>query len=159
MTPLSQPLPALRSVRRRDRPPRAVLKDKPDGHRAVLPDWAPRQRDFNAAVTQLEAVTRLNPQLSPGHYHLGRALRGRGDIEGAKKAYQRAAELAPDAKHIRMELASLSGGKPDPALVSTWIEELKAALAKKPAARAPRRARAAYVLLEAIAEARRNTSA
>jgi cytochrome c-type biogenesis protein CcmH/NrfG len=75
-------------------------------------------------------VNRLNPQLAEGHYQLGRALRARGDIEGAKKAYQRAVELAPDAKQIKIELAAMAGAKPDPATVSSTIEELKAAVAK-----------------------------
>ena len=88
--------------------------------------------DPAAAAAQFEAVNRLNPQIADGHYFLGRALLMRGDVEGAKKEYQRAIELAPDAKRVKIELAALSGGKPDPAMLSAWIEELKAVVAKDP---------------------------
>ena len=82
--------------------------------------------DLSGAIGQFETVTRLNPELADGHYQLGRARLARGDRDGAKREYQRAAELAPDAKQVRIELAAVSGEKPDPQLLSSRIEELKA---------------------------------
>src|SRR5207249_8264975 len=90
------------------------------------------KNDLAGANTQFETVNKLNPQLAESHYSLARTLLARGDVEGAKKEYQRAAELAPDNKQVKMELAAAMGGKPDPAMVSAWIEELKTALAKDP---------------------------
>ena len=90
------------------------------------------KRDVSGAIAQFEAVTRVNPDFADGHYYLGRALLTRGNVDGAKKEYQRAADLAPDSKQIRIEMAAVLGGKPDPAVLTAWIEELKAAVAKDP---------------------------
>jgi cytochrome c-type biogenesis protein CcmH/NrfG len=74
--------------------------------------------DLSSAIGQFETVTRLNPQLFEGHYLLARALLARGDREDAKREYRRAAELAPDAKQVRIELTVASREKPDPQLLS-----------------------------------------
>ena len=78
----------------------------------------------------------------------------RGDGEGGKKELQRAAELAPDKKQINVELALASGKTPDPQLLSSWVEELKAGVAKDPTNTASREELgAAYVSRKQWAEA------
>ena len=89
--------------------------------------------DTAQAIKQFEQVNQINPKNAAGHYYRARALLARGDGAGARKAYEQALELAPDSKTIRIELASVSGQKPDPALLASYIEDLKAALSRDPA--------------------------
>jgi Flp pilus assembly protein TadD len=80
------------------------------------------------AIAQFEHVNRVNPKIATNHYYLGRALLARGDVEGAKKAYATALQLEPGLKDLRMELAALTGEKPDDELLAARIAELKVAL-------------------------------
>src|SRR5262245_50750629 len=111
-----------------------LLKENPNFVQARLLTGQAQlsKRDVPGAIAQFEAASRINPQLAEPHYYLARALVARGDVEGAKKEYQRAVELAPAAKQIALELSALSSGKSDPALLASWIEDLKTGLAKNP---------------------------
>jgi cytochrome c-type biogenesis protein CcmH/NrfG len=51
----------------------------------------------------------------------------RGDAEGARREYQKAVELDPTSKQVKIELAGISGQKPDDALLAQQVTELKAA--------------------------------
>src|SRR5437660_847148 len=84
------------------------------------------------AIKQFEQVNQINPKIAESHYYLARALLARGDVDGARKAYQQALALAPDSKGIRIELAALSGQKPDDALLASQVVELKGALDRDP---------------------------
>ena len=133
-----------------------VVKENPNAIQARLITGIAqyRKRDVADAISQFEAVNRLNPNLPESHYYLGRALLARGDVEGAKKELQRAAELAPDKKRINVELALASGKTLDPQLLSSWVEELKAVVAKDPTNTASREELAgAYLSRKQWAEA------
>ena len=84
------------------------------------------------AIKQFEQVNQINPKIAEGHYYRARALLARGDVDGARKAYQRALDLAPDSKGVRIELAALSGQKPDDALLASQVVELKEGLDREP---------------------------
>jgi len=87
-----------------------------------------RKGNPDAAIKQFEAVNRVSAELPANHYLLGRALLARGDVEGAKKWLARAVQLNPDLWQVRVELAALSGQKPDDELVAGRIRDLKASL-------------------------------
>ena len=52
-------------------------------------------RQFEKALEQAQAVTRLAPGLGLGHYYLGQAYRGQGMNSEARAAFNKARELDP----------------------------------------------------------------
>jgi tetratricopeptide (TPR) repeat protein len=84
----------------------------------------------DAAIRQFEAVNGVSAELPANHYLLGRALLARGDVEAAKKWLTQAIRLDPDLWQVRLELAALSGQKPDDELLAGRMRDLKASLEK-----------------------------
>src|SRR6266480_1172455 len=84
------------------------------------------------AIKQFEAVNRVSAELPANHYLLGRALLARGDVEGAKKWLAQAVRLNPDLWQVRVELAALSGQKPDEELLAGRMRDLKTSLETDP---------------------------
>src|SRR5437762_2066291 len=90
------------------------------------------QGNPDEAIKQFEAVNRVSAELPANHYLLGRALLARGDVEGAKKWLSQAVRLNPDLWQVRVELAALSGQKPDDELLAGRMRDLKASLETDP---------------------------
>jgi tetratricopeptide (TPR) repeat protein len=106
------------------------------------------------AISQFEQVNQINPTMATSHYYRARALLSKGDLDGAQKAYRKALELEPDSKAIRIELAALSGRRPDDELLASQIEDLKGALERDPGNIAIRNALArAYLIRKQRKEA------
>jgi cytochrome c-type biogenesis protein CcmH/NrfG len=85
------------------------------------------------AIKEFEQAVQANPKLAAAHYYLGRALVARGEVEAAKKSYQRALEIEPRMPQVRIELAVISGQAQDPRLLAEHIAELRQVLDKQPA--------------------------
>ncbi len=71
----------------------------------------PRSMAWRDSVALWSAKAREEPSSLKAQLNLGRAFAGRGDVEGARRAYERAAELAPQlADTARAEFEALAGG-------------------------------------------------
>ena len=106
------------------------------------------------AIKQFEAVNRVSADLPANHYLMGRALLLRGDVEGATKWLTQAVRLNPDLWEVRVELAALSGQRPDDELLASRTRDLKASLEKEPSNIGLRNALArAYAIKRQLKEA------
>ncbi|MBI2688667.1 MAG: tetratricopeptide repeat protein [Acidobacteria bacterium] len=59
-----------------------------------------KKGNFKAAATRYREATKWNPGLADAWLRLGEALEKRKDMKGAKEAYAKYLELAPDAKNV-----------------------------------------------------------
>ncbi len=62
--------------------------------------------DGDAALAHSRAALALTPESARAHYQVGVLLRDRGDYAGARDAFRRVAELAPDSNEAREALAA-----------------------------------------------------
>jgi len=67
-------------------------------------------KDFDAAVRHLQHVVDLRPEEPQAHVNLGDAYRGGQDLEAARQAYGRAAELDPNNEMAVFSIALLKRG-------------------------------------------------
>lgn len=54
--------------------------------------------DLDGAISQFRSAIGLAPNYAPAHFHLGEALRQKGERAEAEKEFERAAELDPKLK-------------------------------------------------------------
>ena len=75
------------------------------------------QKDYVAAVGQLQEITRTHPRLPAVQYQLGMLLGRVGRVEDAERALQAAARVEPDNPYIRAAVADLllRAGRPQEA--------------------------------------------
>ena len=58
-----------------------------------------KKGNFKAASLRFREATKWNPQSAQAHLRLGNALEKSKDMKGAREAYAKYLELAPDAKN------------------------------------------------------------
>jgi len=62
-------------------------------------DFYAKKGNFKAASLRYREATRWNPGMAEAWLRLGESLEKRKDVKGAKEAYAKYVELAPDAKN------------------------------------------------------------
>lgn len=88
--------------------------------------------DLTAGLRDLQEVVRANTKFAIAHYSLARGYAQAGRHEDAKASYREAIRLAPDLIPAKLELAAISGERPDAALLRRHAERLTVALAQDP---------------------------
>ena len=61
-----------------------------------------KKGNFKAAATRFSEATKWNPGLAEAWLRLGEMLEKKKDMKGAKQAYAKYLELAPDAKNAAL---------------------------------------------------------
>jgi tetratricopeptide (TPR) repeat protein/serine/threonine protein kinase len=64
-------------------------------------------KQYDKAIKDFSDAVKLDPKSAAAHYELGNALRGKGDLKGAKAAYRRAIALQPEHFSARWNLGQL----------------------------------------------------
>lgn len=90
------------------------------------------KRDTVSALRDLTEAARGSPRAAPVRYVLAQAQAAAGRAEDAKASYREAIRLDPALTRARLELATLSGERLDPAVLHEYAQRLTSVLAQDP---------------------------
>jgi tetratricopeptide (TPR) repeat protein len=90
------------------------------------------KRDGEAALRDLTQLARARPKEAGPQYLLGHTYAMMGRVPEAEAAYKETLKLNPKHEAARQELAMLSGGKPDPAVLAQRVETARTQVNRDP---------------------------
>ncbi len=90
------------------------------------------KRDGEAALRDLTELARARPKDAGPQYLLGRTYAMMGRVPEAQAAYKQALKLDPNLEPAKQDLALLSGGKPDPAVLAKHVEVARTQVNRDP---------------------------